>query len=84
MPKYKLTQSQFNEISLLLKRRVRETRAEQKNIRAKIRKSGFMISDYFNGFSDFDYDRRKRIIRNTNKDIEVFKLKLKKFLRPQA
>ena len=31
-------------------------------------------------FSDFDYDGQKRIIRNPTKDIEIVKLKLKKFL----
>jgi hypoxanthine-DNA glycosylase len=55
MAKYKFTQSQFDDISLLLKRRATESRDEQKKIRAKIRKLGFMISDYFTGFSDIDF-----------------------------
>jgi hypoxanthine-DNA glycosylase len=57
MIKYKFTQSQFDEISLLLRRRSIENRDEQKKTRAKIRKLGFMISDYFNGFSDLDFKK---------------------------
>jgi len=57
MAKYKFTQSQFDKISLLLKRRVNESRDEQKKTRAKIRTLGFMISDYFNGFSDLDFKK---------------------------
>ncbi len=57
MTKYKFTQSQFDEISLLLKRRPTENRDEQKKTRAKIRRLGFMISDYFNGFTDLDFKR---------------------------
>lgn len=54
MKRYKFTQSQFDEISSLLKRRLTENRKEQKKTRAKIRKLGFMISDHFNGFTDLD------------------------------
>jgi len=57
MTKYKFTQSQFDEIGLLLKRRPTESREEQKKTRAKIRRLGFMISDYFNGFSNFDFKK---------------------------
>ncbi|GHU13624.1 hypothetical protein FACS189441_1470 [Betaproteobacteria bacterium] len=57
MAKYKFTQSQFDKISLLLKRRANESRGEQKKTRAEIRRSGFMISDYFNGFSDIDFKK---------------------------
>jgi len=57
MTKYKFTQSQFDEISLLLKRRPTESRDDQKKSRAKIRKLGFMISDYFNGFTDLDFKK---------------------------
>ncbi|HOF90867.1 MAG TPA: hypothetical protein PLO02_02895 [Tenuifilaceae bacterium] len=57
MAKYKFTQSQFDEILLLLKRRVTESRDEQKKTRAKIRKLGFHISDYFTGFSDIDFKK---------------------------
>jgi len=55
MTKYKFTQSQFDEIRLLLKSRATESRDEQKKTRSKIRKLGFMISDYFNGFCDIDF-----------------------------
>lgn len=54
MTKYKFTQSQYDEIKLLLKRRVTERRDEQKKTRGEIRKLGFMISDYFNGFNEND------------------------------
>ena len=57
MAKYKFTQSQFDEISLLLKRRPTESRDEQKKTRAKIRKLGFMISEYFNGFKHLDFKK---------------------------
>lgn len=57
MAKYKFTQSTFDEISSLLKRRPTESRDDQKKTRAKIRKLGFMISDYFNGFSDLDFKK---------------------------
>lgn len=57
MTKYKFTQSQFDEILLLLKRRVTESLDEQKKTRAKIRKLGFHISDYFTGFSDIDFKK---------------------------
>lgn len=55
MAKYKFTQSEFDKISLLLKRRATESRDDQKKTRAKIRTLGFMISDYFNGFNDIDF-----------------------------
>lgn len=57
MAKYKFTQSQFDEIRVLLKRRVTEGRDEQKKIRTKIRALGFMISDYAKGFSDTDFTK---------------------------
>ena len=57
MAKYRFTQSQFDEISLLLKRRPTESRDEQKKTRAKIRKLGFMISDYFKGFTNLDFKK---------------------------
>lgn len=57
MAKYKFTQSQFDRISLLLRRRLSESRDEQKMTRAKIRKLGFMISDHFNGFTDLDFKK---------------------------
>lgn len=57
MTKYKFTQTQYNEIRLLLKRRVTESRDEQKKTRGKIRKLGFMISDYFNGFNENDFKK---------------------------
>lgn len=57
MTKYKFTQSQYDEIRLLLKRRVTESRDEQKKTRGKIRKLGFMISDYFNGFNENDFKK---------------------------
>lgn len=57
MIKYRFTQSQFDEIRLLLKRRVTESRDEQKKTRGKIRKLGFMISDYFNGFNENDFKK---------------------------
>lgn len=55
MAKYHFSSKQFNEIKTLLKRRLYETRDEQKKTRARIRKLGFNISDYFNGFSDQDF-----------------------------
>ena len=55
MIKYRFTQSQYDEIWLLLKRRATESREEQKKTRGKIRKLGFMISDYFNGFNENDF-----------------------------
>src|SRR5687767_146793 len=57
MGKYKFTTNQFDEIALLLRRRLYENRSEQKKTRAKIRKLGFMISDYQNGFSDLDFKK---------------------------
>ncbi len=57
MAKYRFAQSQYDEISLLLKRRVTESRDEQKKIRGRIRKLGFMISDYFNGFNENDFKK---------------------------
>jgi hypothetical protein len=57
MTKYKFNQSQFDKITLLLKRRVTESRDEQKKTRAKIRTLGFSISDYFNGFTDLDFKK---------------------------
>ena len=57
MTKYKFTKSQFDKISLLLKRRVTESRDEQKKTRVKIRTLGFMISDYFNGFTNLDFKK---------------------------
>lgn len=47
MAKYKFTQEQFDRISLLLKRRLEESRDEQKKTRAEIRRSGFYISHHF-------------------------------------
>jgi hypoxanthine-DNA glycosylase len=55
--KYKFTKTQFDEICLLLRRRPSEGRDQQKETRARIRKLGFMISDYFNGFSDLDFEK---------------------------
>lgn len=57
MAKYKFSKSTFNEISSLLKRRPTESRDNQKKTRAKIRKLGFMISDYFTGFSVGDFKK---------------------------
>lgn len=57
MAKYKFTQSQYDEIRYLLKKRVTENRDEQKRTRGKIRKLGFMISDYFNGFNEKDFEK---------------------------
>jgi len=57
MAKYKFTQTQFDEICMLLLRRPTESRDEQKKTRARIRKLGFMISDYFNGFSNLDFKK---------------------------
>lgn len=54
MPKYKFTKTVFDEICSLLRRRPTETRDEQKKTRARIRKLGFRISDYYNGFTDLD------------------------------
>jgi len=54
MAKYNFTGQQFEEIKSLLKRRLTENRGDQKRTREKIRKLGFKISDYFNGFSDKD------------------------------
>jgi len=71
MSKYKFTQAQFNEIRFLLKRRVTESCEEKKVTRAKIRKLGFKISDYFNGFNDIDFDKLLRI-----KDIEIVDKKI--------
>lgn len=61
MAKYKFTKSQFDEINLLLKRRITESRDEQKKTRRRIRKLGFMISNYFNGFNDIDF---KNLLNN--------------------
>ena len=57
MAKYKFIQSTFDEISSLLKRRPTESNDDQKKTRAKIRKLGFMISEYFNGFTDIDFKK---------------------------
>lgn len=66
MARYKFTQAAFDEICLLLKRRVTESREEQKRTRAAIRKFGFKISDYSTGFSDIDF---KNLL--TNGEIEI-------------
>jgi len=66
MAKYKFTQEQFNEIRFLLKRRITESREVQKTTRSKIRKLGFKISDYFNGFNDIDFDKLLKL-----KEIEI-------------
>ncbi|MBE0637354.1 MAG: DNA-deoxyinosine glycosylase [Bacteroidales bacterium] len=55
MAKYYFSNNQFNEIKGLLKRRLYETRDQQKTTRGRIRKLGFNISDYFNGFTDQDF-----------------------------
>jgi hypothetical protein len=79
MIEYKFTQAQFDEISLLLKRRQTESRDEQKKIRAKIRALGFKISDYFNGFSDLDFKRLldtgiiKIIDKQTSNETQIIK-----------
>lgn len=70
MIKYKFTQSKFDEISLLLKRRVKESRDEQKKTRNKIRTLGFKISDYFNGFTELDF----KILLDKG-DIEIIETK---------
>lgn len=57
MAKYKFTQSQFDNIRLLLKNRAAESRDKQKRSRAEIRRLGFMISDYFKGFTDLDFNK---------------------------
>lgn len=57
MAKYIFTQTQFDEISSLLKKRINQSRDKQKGTRTKVRKSGFMISDYYNGFSDIDFKK---------------------------
>ncbi len=57
MAKYKFTKSQFDEIRFLLKKRATESPDEQKKLRSKIRNLGFMISDYYKGFSDIDFKR---------------------------
>src|SRR5690606_19590909 len=61
MAKYTFMQSQFDEISRLLKKRLIQNKDEQKRTRAKIRKLGFRISDYFHGFDDKDF---KRLLEN--------------------
>lgn len=55
MTTYKFTQSTFDQICLLLKKRLTQSRDDQKKTRAKIRKLGFMISDHFNGFTELDF-----------------------------
>jgi len=57
MAKYKFTKDQFDEIIQLLKRRSTENPTEKKMTRAKIRRIGFKISDYFNGFSNLDFEK---------------------------
>lgn len=66
MAKYKFTKKQFDDISVLLKRRLTENRTEQKKTRGKIRKLGFMISDYKTGFTDLDF---KKLL--VSKEIEI-------------
>ena len=61
MAKYKFTKKQFDDISVLLKRRLSENRPEQKKTRGKIRKLGFMISDYRVGFTDLEF---KELLNN--------------------
>lgn len=68
MPKYKFTQEQFDRISLLLKRRLEESRDEQKKTRAEIRRSGFYISHHFKGFTN---DNLKELLQR--KEIEIVK-----------
>ncbi|MGB4205497.1 MAG: hypothetical protein WBJ84_07750 [Bacteroidales bacterium] len=57
MAKYTFTQSQFDEISNLLKIRKYQSRDEQKSTQTKIRRKGFKISDHFTGFSDIDFKK---------------------------
>jgi hypoxanthine-DNA glycosylase len=66
MIKYQFTQKQFDKICLLLKRRLIESKDDQKKTRAEIRRLGFKISDYNNGFTDLDFKRLKN-----NGDIKI-------------
>jgi hypoxanthine-DNA glycosylase len=52
------------EICFLLRKRLIATRTEQKVIRAKIRKLGFNISDYWTGFTDNDF---RKLIKSKGK-----------------
>jgi hypoxanthine-DNA glycosylase len=69
MSKYNFTQIDFDEIKSLLKKRLIASTDEQKKIRAKIRKFGFMISYHHNGFSDKDFQNlfETGVISITNK-----------------
>ena len=83
MTKYNFTKQQFEEIKSLLKRRLNENRDQQKKTRARIRKLGFNISDFFNRFSDKDFQDlfQKGLItivdeRNSFKQVNPTKLEL--------
>ena len=52
---YNFTRQQFEEIKLLLKRRLSENKNQKKISRGKIRKLGFNISDHFYGFTERDF-----------------------------
>src|SRR4051812_30141494 len=57
MPKHIFTQSQFDEIKSLLKKRLSQDKVDQKSTRAKIRKLGFLISEYHNNTTDSDFQK---------------------------
>jgi len=84
MVKYIYTQSQFDTISLLLKRRPIESRDDQKKSRAKIRKLGFMISDYFNGFTDLNKLLEKGEIKIVEKQTSLVTRTTKKAVFKQT
>lgn len=79
MAKYIFTQAQFDEISMLLKRRNTEPRDKQKTTRAKIRRLGFNISDYFNGFSENDFQSLL-----AKKEIEIIGASISKIKSAEA
>lgn len=60
MAKYYFTKEVFEQIAFLLKNRVSEDRNKQKTTRAKIRRLGFMISDYHTGFTEREFRELER------------------------
>lgn len=75
MPPTEFTHETALEIKGLLDKRLTADRTRQKSIRAKIRRLGFYISDYKNGFSSNDFDQLLRtgeiVIKGQGKSDQV-------------
>lgn len=82
MAQYRFTESEFNKISALLKKRFTQNPDEQKKTRKKIRALGFNISNHFSGFSDRDFktllDNKTIILTDENRSTKEIETKIKK------